>query len=165
MHQRNSEGEHPAQAFSTTRGYGLEAPVRTSKQILIADDDPVTVHMLSGVLEGGGFDVTVAVDAMQAVMMAMRKLPAAIILDIGMPGGGGFQVLERLRASPKTKAIPIIVVTALNDPALPAHVRALGANEFLRKPVAADMLRTILDRLLGDPPAEKSRPLPPPNTA
>ena len=120
----------------------------TPKHILIADDDPVTVQMLSGVLEGGGFDVSVAVDAMQAVMMAMRKPPDAVILDIGMPAGGGFQVLERLNAAVKTRTVPVIVVTALTDPALQARVRALGAKEFFTKPITPDQLRQALDRLL-----------------
>jgi CheY-like chemotaxis protein len=105
-------------------------PVPKPKHILIAEDDPVTVQMLSGVLEGSGFDVAVAVDAMQAVMMAMRRPPDAVILDIGMPAGGGFQVLERLNAAVKTSAIPVIVITAQTDPALQARVRALGAKEF-----------------------------------
>jgi CheY-like chemotaxis protein len=135
---------------------------KSKQQILIADDDPVTVQMLSGLLEGSGFEVEVAFDAMQAVMKAMRKPPDAVILDIGMPGGGGFQVLQRLKAITKMKAIPVIVVTALDDPALPARVRALGANEFLKKPVSADQLRDALDRVLNAPPAEPSRPVVPP---
>lgn len=139
------------------------APMRKSKrQILIADDDHVTVQMLSGLLEGSGFEVAVAFDAMQAVMTAMRHPPDAVILDIGMPGGGGFQVLERLKAFAKTKAVPVIVVTALDDPALPARVRALGANEFLRKPVAAEQLRDAIDRQLNAAPAEQPRPIAPP---
>ena len=134
---------------------------KSKQQILVADDDPVTVRMLSGLLEGGGFEVEVAFDAMQAVMKAMRKPPDAVILDIGMPGGGGFQVLQRLKAITKMKAIPVIVVTALDDPALPARVRALGANEFLKKPVSADQLREALDRVLNAPD-EQPRPVVPP---
>lgn len=131
------------------------APVPKPKQILVADDDPVTVQMLSGVLQGGGFDVSVAVDAMQAVMLAMRNTPDAVVLDIGMPGGTGFQVLERLRASAKTSAVPIIVVTALTDPGLQARVRALGAREFFTKPIAPDQLRRALQRVL-EPPADET---------
>ena len=134
---------------------------KSKQQILIADDDPVTVQMLSGLLEGGGFEVEVAFDAMQAVMKAMRKPPDAVILDIGMPGGGGFQVLQRLKAITKMKAIPVIVVTALDDPALPARVRALGANEFLKKPVSADQLRDALDRTLSAPDEQPRAVVPP----
>jgi DNA-binding response OmpR family regulator len=123
------------------------------KQILIADDDPVTVQMLSGVLTGHEFAVSVARDAMQAVMMAVRTPPDALILDIGMPGGTGFQVLERLKAGAKTNRIPIIVLTALTDPALQARVRALGAREFFMKPIAPEQLLQAVDRVL-EPPAD-----------
>jgi DNA-binding response OmpR family regulator len=135
-------------------------PVRKPKpkQILIADDDPVTVQMLSGVLKGAGFSVFVALDAMQAVMLAMRTPLDAIILDIGMPGGGGFQVLERLKAAAKVSAIPVIVVTALTDPALRARVRALGAKDFFSKPIDPSQLLQALDRLLA--PAADEKPTP-----
>ena len=119
------------------------------RHILIADDDLVTINMLEGVLKAGGFDVSTAADAMQAVMRAVRTPPDAIILDIGMPGGGGFQVLERLKASSKLKKIPIIVLTGLTDPKLEALVLQLGADEFLSKPVAPEKIRQALDRLLA----------------
>ena len=127
--------------------------MKKPKQILIADDDPVTVQMLSGVLTGRGFAVSVARDAMQAVMMAVRTPPDGLILDIGMPGGTGFQVLERLKVGAKTSKIPIIVLTALTDPVLQARVRALGAREFFTKPIAPDQLLQAVDRILA-PPAE-----------
>lgn len=147
----------PAHVFSTPRGYGVMTPVRKPKprHILVADDDPVTVGMLSGVLTGGGFKVSVALDAMQAVMLAMRTPLDAIILDIGMPGGGGFQVLERLKATAKVSAIPVIVLTAMTDPALQARVQALGAKEFFTKPIDPSQLRQALDRLLA-PPADEA---------
>jgi two-component system KDP operon response regulator KdpE len=121
--------------------------------VLIADDDRVTVQWASSVLKANGHEVTAAYDGMQAVMLAMRTPPDAIILDIGMPGGSGLTVLQRLRASTKTGTIPVVVLTALTDPALPAQAKALGADEFLAKPVTADQLRSALDRLLHRPPS------------
>jgi two-component system cell cycle response regulator len=97
----------------------------------------------------------VAVDAMQAVMMAIRTPPDAVLLDIGMPGGTGFQVLERLKATSKTSAVPVIVVTALTDPALQARVRGLGARDFFTKPIAPDRLLQALQRVL-EPPADET---------
>jgi CheY-like chemotaxis protein len=130
-------------------------PVRKPKaiHILVADDDPITVQMLSGVLKAAGFTVSVAQDAMQAVMLAMRNAFDAVILDIGMPGGTGLQVLERLKATTKTRNVPIIVVTGLTDRALPARVRAMGAKEFFSKPITPEQLREALDRVLA-PPAD-----------
>ena len=121
------------------------------KHVLIADDDLVHTTMLSGLLKAGGFEVSVAADAMQAIMLAVRKPPDAITLDIGMPGGGGFQVLERLKAStnPKLSKVPVIVLTGLTDPLLAGRVLAIGASEFLSKSVTPEKLRETLDRLLA----------------
>jgi CheY-like chemotaxis protein len=118
-------------------------------KVLVADDDRVAVQTLSALLKGAGYNVSVAYDAMQAVMMAVREQPDAVLLDIGMPGGGGEQVLQRLTASSKTNTIPVVVVTGLHDPALPARARALGAREVLPKPVDAELLTRSLRQLLG----------------
>jgi CheY-like chemotaxis protein len=123
-------------------------------KILIADDDGVAVQTLSALLKAGGYDVSVASDAMQTVMAAMRDPPDAILLDIAMPGGGGEQVLQRLKTSNKTNMVPVIVVTGVKDPGLPARVRALGASDVLKKPVDAQRLTQALDRALGTPPKE-----------
>lgn len=124
-------------------------------RILIADDDRVTVQLLSSVLKAAGYEMSIAYDGMQALMMAVKNPPDALILDIGMPGGTGLHVLERLRASSKTSAVPVLVITALTDPDLPARTRALGASEFLAKPVVAERLRAALDRMLGNAKVEE----------
>lgn len=116
--------------------------------MLIADDDRTTAQVLAGLLVGAGYKTTIALDATQALMMAMRDVPDAVVLDIGMPGGGGIGVLQRLKASSKTMQIPVVIVTALTDPDLPARVRGLGADAFLTKPVAADQLKSALTRVL-----------------
>lgn len=120
--------------------------------VLIADDDQVTVQLVSSLLKANGYEVRAAYDSMQAVMLAMRDPPDAIILDIAMPAGGGWSVLQRLKASSKTMGIPVVVLTALTDPTLPEQARALGADAFLGKPVAPNQLRGTLDRLLHPPP-------------
>lgn len=125
-------------------------------RILIADDDLVTTELVRELLRARGFEISVAQDGMQAVMMAMRQPPDAIVLDIGMPGGSGLHVLERLKASTKTNTIPVVVLTALSDPAVPSQARALGAREFLRKPVVVEQLYGALDRVLGSPPKPSS---------
>ena len=122
--------------------------------VLIADDDQVTVQFVSSVLKASGYDVRAAYDSLQAVTLAMRDPPDAIILDIAMPAGGGWSVLERLRASSKTRAIPVVVLTALTDPQLPARAKVLGADAFLVKPVAPNELRRTLERFLNLPPPD-----------
>lgn len=123
-------------------------------RILVADDDRVTLQLLSTVLKARGYEVSAAQDGVQALMLAVREPPDAIILDIGMPGGSGLHVLKPLRASTKTSTIPVIVLMAPTDPTLRDQAEALGADDFLPKPVAVDRLQSALDRLLKGPSQE-----------
>jgi two-component system cell cycle response regulator DivK len=118
-------------------------------KVLVADDDPVLAHLLRSGLREKGWEVEVASDAMQAVMFTMRAAPDAIVLDINMPGGTGTTALKRLKASTKTRFIPVLVLSGSTDPGAAAEVRALGAEEFMAKPVDIDPLDTALRRLLG----------------
>lgn len=104
--------------------------------ILVADDDRVTVRLIAARLKTEGYLVVTAFDAMQVGMLAHRSPPDAIILDINMPGGTGLEALRRLRASVKTSHIPIVAMSANQDPALPEETRKLGADLFLAKPIS-----------------------------
>jgi DNA-binding response OmpR family regulator len=119
--------------------------------ILIADDDRVISAAIAARLKAAGYGTLVAFDAMQALMMVARNSPDAVVLDVGMPGGSGVHTLERLKASSKTAHIPVIVLTGSSDAALPAKVRALGAAEFLTKPVDYEKLEATLARLTRRP--------------
>lgn len=116
--------------------------------VLIAEDDRVHSHLLVQRLKAEGIQTTVAYDAMQAVMVASRTLPAAILLDINMPGGTGLEVLKRLKASTKTCNIPVITFSGTIDPNLPTTVRELGAEEFIPKPVEFEKLFLLLCSLI-----------------
>jgi CheY-like chemotaxis protein len=120
-------------------------------KILIADDSRVQVHLFSTCLTDKGFDVVVAVDALQAWMKALREAPDAIVLDINMPGGSGLEVLRRLRLSTKTRHIPVVVVSGSDEPELKREVTGLGAEAFLQKPVDLDQLSTIVCQRLRPP--------------
>ncbi len=116
--------------------------------ILVADDDRVVVELLSLGLAARGFKVTVAADGMQAIMAARRTPPEAILLDVMLPGGTGFDVLKRLRSNAATARIPVVAMTASTDPALPQKVQELGANAFLLKPVKLDEVAATLRQVL-----------------
>lgn len=127
--------------------------------VLIAEDDRVYSHLLMRQLKSRGVDSTVAYDAMQAIMMASRTVPAAILLDVNLPGGTGLEVLKRLKHSSKTCMIPIIVISAMNDPNLPYTVKSLGADDFLAKPIDFEKLYSALRRLMDfEPASDKERP-------
>ena len=118
-------------------------------RILIADDSRFQVELLSKALRESGFEVTSALDALQAWMLALRILPDAIVLDINMPAGSGLEVLRRLKTSSKTQSIPVIVVSGNTEPSTEPMARHLGAAEFLRKPVDTSQLCGTLSRLLS----------------
>jgi CheY-like chemotaxis protein len=111
--------------------------------ILIADDDPVTVELVGAILKGAGHDTIVARDALQAVTFANQRRPDVIVLDVMMPAGTGIGALEKLRLSTKTAAIPVIVLSGVQDAARIERVRTLGAA-FLGKPVNEDELLAAL---------------------
>lgn len=120
-------------------------------KILIADDSRVQVHLFSTCLADKGFEIVVAVDALQAWMKALREAPDAIVLDINMPGGSGLEILRRLRLSTKTQHIPVVVVSGSDEPELKEEVTVLGAEAFLPKPVDLDQLSNILLQRLRPP--------------
>jgi CheY-like chemotaxis protein len=119
-------------------------------KVLIADDDRVLTRLASAGLKSRGWQVEVAHDAMQALMFAMKAPhPDVIALDIGMPGGTGFDVLRKLRQSSRTEQIPVVVVSGSITEADEAVVRELGAVAFLRKPVDPQTLHDTLSRAIG----------------
>jgi DNA-binding response OmpR family regulator len=126
--------------------------------ILVADDDRVVVELLSLGLTARGFRVTVAADGMQVIMAARRTPPEAILLDVMMPGGTGFDVLKRLRSNAATARIPVVAMSATADPALTQKVQELGADAFLLKPVRLDevaaTLRQVLEKASAAAPLE-----------
>lgn len=124
--------------------------------ILIADDDPIFTRLFSTQLKAKGFKVTIAADAMQATMVIRKSKPDAVFLDINMPGGTGLEVLKNLRISTTTTMIPVIVMSASEDPELPMKVKERGADEFLSKPVDFEEAYRDLCRLLGVTPEESS---------
>ena len=120
-----------------------------SRTILIADDDRLTVQLLTARLRKSGYTVTSAYDAMQAHMFAQREVPDAILMDVNMPGGGGLEALRKIKSSAKTATVPVIAMSIADDPGLPQRSRDAGADGFLTKPVELDELEAQLKELLG----------------
>jgi CheY-like chemotaxis protein len=118
--------------------------------IVVADDDKVVTTLVSDFLRKKGYNVFVAFDAMQA-MMGVRNLPKAVILDVGMPGGTGIDVLKKIKSMNKTSHIPVIILTASSDPKLADEARSLGAEDFLTKPVDLGAVNQAVRRALGLP--------------
>lgn len=111
--------------------------------VLVVDDDPNALDLLGRTLQEAGMRVVTASNGQEAVNLARTLHPAAITLDVLMPGRDGWDVLRELKADPVTQGIPVIMVTMTDDRGLGY---ALGATEFLTKPVRRTQLVQLLER-------------------
>jgi CheY-like chemotaxis protein len=120
-------------------------------KILVADDDRVLSQLVCAVVRQAGHTPIAAFDAMQALMFAIRPpMPALIILDINMPGGTGLEALKKLKLSARTAPIPVVVLTGSEEADMPDQVKALGATEFVAKPIDPDALTAVIQRVLHE---------------
>lgn len=122
---------------------GVVAP-GTSGAILIVDDDRASLELMAAHLEGTGVQLLRAHDGPMALELARTAAPAAIVLDILLPGPDGWQVLHELRQDPSTADIPVVVASVVDDRARGAD---LGAAAYLVKPLAREELVTTLRRV------------------
>ena len=110
------------------------------KKILIADDEPDILEIISYNLQLHGYEVITAKDGDQAIQKAKQSLPDLIILDIMMPKKNGIEVCKILRSQPEFKDTIIVFLTALNDEL--SHVKGLefGADDFISKPISPKVM-------------------------
>jgi DNA-binding response OmpR family regulator len=115
-------------------------------KILVVDDEEDVAKALKARLKANGYGVLLASDSVQAFMMANKEKPDLIILDIMIPGGGGFVVAERLKQSSATHHIPIIFLTGISGGEERAY--KVGASGYLMKPYQPEkLLETIHNTL------------------
>ena len=122
------------------------------KKILIVDDDPDLRAALNIRLRANGYDTAFGADAMTAVSEARRFMPDLILLDLGLPGGDGFTVMQRLNLIPALAVIPVIVVSARDKEANENRVAMAGAVAFLQKPYDDATLLVEIKAALGEEP-------------
>jgi DNA-binding response OmpR family regulator len=122
-----------------------------NKKILIVDDDPDVRQGLNVRLRANHYDTFFAGDALSSMSEARKHEPDLIILDLGLPAGDGFLVMERLKAIPALAVIPIIVVSARDVLANKERALKAGAKAYLQKPVANAELLNVIRRALGEP--------------
>ena len=127
------------------------------RKILIVDDDADLRAGLNIRLRANGYDIVFAADAMSAVLEARRHNPDLILLDLGLPGGDGFVVMQRLSMIPALAVIPIIVLSARDKEANENRVSMAGAVAFLQKPYDDAELLVEIKSALGEPPPEGGR--------
>ncbi len=115
--------------------------------VLVIDDDPTMREMLTRFLAAEGFRPVTATTGKEGLDLAARVAPAVILLDVMMPQMDGWSVLGALKADPKLAAVPVIMLTVLEDKSLGY---LLGAAEFLTKPVEWDRLSAALHKYRAD---------------
>lgn len=115
-------------------------------RILIVDDVPANTRLLEAKLIADYYQVATAADGFQALTVARAWQPDLILLDVMMPGMDGFECCARLKGDARTLHIPVVMITALGDPAERLRGLDAGADDFLTKPVEFD---TLMARVRG----------------
>lgn len=118
------------------------------KTVLVVDDEPVLQTIARGILAIGGYRVLEAATGEAALAILEEERPAAMLLDIQLPGIDGWEVLRRLRESARLDSLAVILFSANADPAVEARARDEGCRAFVPKPFSVrELLRTV-DRVL-----------------
>lgn len=116
-----------------------------SKTILTIDDDAAITELMSMLLKSHGYEVLTANSGESGVRVIEEEKPAVVILDLMMPGMDGWQVCKETR---KFSNVPILVLSALDDPAMIASALDAGADDYLVKPVSSNILVAHINKLI-----------------
>jgi len=119
------------------------------KRILIVDDDKDITSLLALQLTNEKYEVDVAEDAIQATRHMRKSKPDLLILDISIPAGSGFTVVESLRTTPGFFGIPFIFLTKTADPKVMEQAKKLGAKGYLVKPYDLQELLKVVRSILA----------------
>jgi len=128
----------------------------SGKRILIIDDDQHLLVGLTARLKANGYSVVSAMDAISAIAVARKESPDLVILDLGLPGGDGFLVLERIRRLADLVAIPVIVLSAWDPADNKRRSLDAGAVAFFQKPPENHEFLAAIRHALGESIAQAS---------
>ncbi|HLL23640.1 MAG TPA: response regulator [Kofleriaceae bacterium] len=121
---------------------------RPKANILVVDDDPEIVAMLSTRLKARGYKVSTASDGKAALDHAKRERPDLVLLDVMMPGKSGWEVARALKQDPTTQGIKIVMVTAIGEQVNEMTSPLYGADAHLDKPFEFEKLEKIIAGLV-----------------
>jgi DNA-binding response OmpR family regulator len=122
----------------------------SNKKILIIEDDADVRLGYHVRFKANNYDTFFAADALASMSEARKHQPDLIILDLGLPAGDGFVVMERLKGNMQLAVIPVIVVSARDPQANRERALKAGAKAFLQKPVDNDELFAVVRQCLGE---------------
>lgn len=117
--------------------------------VLVVEDEPETRKLLRKYLEKLGLDVLETASGKAALAVLETQLPALVCLDLMLPEISGYDVCERIRATPRLQGMPVLVVSARSQPPDRALAEELGATAYLIKPIRWNTFSETVLRLLG----------------
>src|SRR5260370_25895609 len=120
-----------------------------AQKALVVEDEPETGQLLAEILRRRGYDRTVLAEGKPAVCCVQENQPELILLDLMLPDVDGYDICENLKLERETNLIPIIMVTARDQPKDKIHGLQVGANHYLTKPFSLDQLNQAIDRALA----------------
>ncbi len=120
-----------------------------AKKILFIEDEPDQVELIKARLEASGYVFISAMDGEEGVKKAIETRPDLVLLDLILPKLDGFEVCRRIKADPKTKEIPVIILTAIGKKNAEAECRMCGADSFLKKPYDSAVLMAEIKKFIG----------------
>ncbi|MDO8464964.1 MAG: SpoIIE family protein phosphatase [Gallionella sp.] len=126
----------------------MSQPSAAKPVILVVDDTPENIDVLRGIL-GADYSIKIATSGELALKVVAAQPPDLILLDVMMPGMDGYEVCKQLKANPRTRAIPVIFVTARTETVDEVQGLALGAVDYLAKPVIPAIVKARVQTQLA----------------
>lgn len=116
-------------------------------RILVCEDQDSIRRMIEALVQARGYQVTAVASGAKALDVALTTPPDVVLLDLMLPGQyDGFEVCRRLRADPSTRAIPVVIISALDDDDSRARAQQAGATAYFTKPFSPIALLKEIDR-------------------
>ena len=123
--------------------------MRNQRKIVVVDDDEMTLELIRYTLDTKGYDVSTAVDSIEAIKRIQENKPDLIILDIMLPDLSGLELLSLIRFGDCLEQAPVILISRMNDTKVLQAAEKLGAADYLTKPFEMDQLLDKISRVPG----------------
>jgi len=121
-----------------------------AKRVLIADDEPNIVASLEFLMEQAGFEVRLAANGREALEVVAAFAPDLVLLDVMMPEMNGYEVCQRLKSDPATRAVKVVMLSAKGRDVERAKGLELGADAYVTKPFSTRELVAQVRAMLGE---------------
>ncbi len=121
---------------------------KSMSRILVVEDSPTVLYMVSRMLTEGGHQVLTAKDGEEAMSLVAQEHPSLVLLDVILPKLNGYQVCRRMKSTPATAQIPVIMITSKNRDNDRRWGLEQGADDYVTKPLDARQLLAVVDRFV-----------------